>query len=146
LDTNTWIALTVESHPQNGVARRWYDSAPLSGGDLLFCRATETSFLRLITQKSAMACCGIEPLSNLDAVTFLGSVYGDPPVACAAEPIGIRQLWLGLAAVPSASPHVWMDAYLAAFAIGLDATFVTFDRAFTRFVTNGLRLELLQPA
>jgi predicted nucleic acid-binding protein len=93
-----------------------------------------------------MGCCGIEPLNNRDAVTFLENVYGDPPVACAPEPAGTRQLWLGLAGVPSASPHVWMDSYLAAFAIRLDARFVTFDRAFTRFLSDGLKLELLQPA
>ena len=49
LDTNTWIALTVETHTQHATARGWYDTEPLTAGDLVFCRATETSFLRLIT-------------------------------------------------------------------------------------------------
>lgn len=50
LDTNTWIALALETHPHHAAARRWYEAAPLTRGDLLFCRATEISFLRLITQ------------------------------------------------------------------------------------------------
>jgi predicted nucleic acid-binding protein len=49
LDTDTWIALTIETHTQYAVARQWYEAEPLTAGDLLFCRATETSFLRLIT-------------------------------------------------------------------------------------------------
>jgi predicted nucleic acid-binding protein len=51
LDTNTWIALCLETHPQHPVARGWYEAAPLTSGDLLFCRATEISFLRLLTQE-----------------------------------------------------------------------------------------------
>jgi predicted nucleic acid-binding protein len=49
--------------------------------------------------------------------------------------------WQRLSTVPSASPKLWMDAYLAAFAISGGYRLVTFDNAFTQF--QGLDLELL---
>ena len=146
LDTSTWIALTVEAHPQHAAAQRWYDAEPLTAGDLLFCRATETSFLRLITQARVMNPCGLVPLTNEEAVAYLNNVYRDPAVARVDEPIATRDLWLRLAAVPLASPHVWMDAYLAAFAIAAGAELVTFDRAFVRYAAEGLSVRILEGA
>jgi len=140
LDTNTWIALTVETHAQHPAAKRWYDAEPLTQGDLLFCRATETSFLRLITQARVMNASGVAPLTNAEAVEYLEYVYRDPAVARVDEPPQTRALWLRLAGAPLVSPNVWMDAYLAAFAISLGAEFVTFDRAFEKYVADGLTL------
>jgi predicted nucleic acid-binding protein len=51
LDINTWIALTVETHPQHKAARQWYGEVELLVGDLVFCRQTELGFVRLVTQK-----------------------------------------------------------------------------------------------
>jgi toxin-antitoxin system PIN domain toxin len=143
LDTNTWIALAVETHPQHAAARRWYDAEPLTSGDLLFCRATEISFLRLVTQARVMNPCGVVPLTNAEAVAYLENLYRDPAVAFADEPPEMRSLWLRLAGVPLSSPHVWMDAYLAAHAIALGAGFVTFDRGFERYKGDGLGVLIL---
>ena len=144
LDTNTWIALALETHPQHAAARRWYEAAPLMRGDLLFCRATEISFLRLITQEQVMKRCGVVAMTNEQAIEYLAGVYRDPAVARVEEPVAARTLWLQLASSPKASPNVWMDAYLAAFAIALGAEMVTFDRAFSSFLDNGLALHLLE--
>ena len=59
------------------------------------------------------------------------------------EPPGTRELWLELAGRETASPKVWMDAYLAAFAICCDLTLVTLDRDFAAWTPKGLALELL---
>jgi predicted nucleic acid-binding protein len=59
------------------------------------------------------------------------------------EPSGARDLWLKLAVGNRPSPNVWMDAYLAAFAIMIDAELVTFDRGFVKFQSHGLKLRLL---
>ena len=144
LDTNTWIALTVETHPQNARPRQWYDAAPLVAGDLLFCRATEISYLRLITQEGVMKQCGIIALTNEEAASFLEDVYRDPGVSCVDEPPATRSLWLQMSTRQSASPNLWMDAYLAAFAVALGAELVTFDRGFSEFEKHGLQLCLLQ--
>ncbi len=143
LDTSTWIALTIDTHPLHASARGWYEDAPLARGELLFCRSTEQSFLRLITQAQVMNRCGIEPLTNEQAGSFLENVYADPAVAQADEPPATRALWLEFAKRPTASPNVWMDAYLSAFAIALGAELVTFDRGFVSFVPNGLVVRTL---
>jgi toxin-antitoxin system PIN domain toxin len=141
LDTNTWIALALDTHPQHAAARRWYDAAPLTSGDLLFCRATEISFLRLLTQEQVMKRCGVVAMTNEEAIEYLAGVYRDPAVARADEPPAARPLWLQLAASSFASPNTWMDAYLAAFAIALGAEMVTFDRAFLSYVGRGLAVH-----
>jgi toxin-antitoxin system PIN domain toxin len=146
LDTNTWVALTVETHALHTIAQGWYAAEPITTGDLLFCRATETSYLRLITQARVMNACGLEPLTNEQATAYLANVYRDPAVLRVDEPLGTRDLWLRLAGVPMVSPHVWMDAYLAAFAVTLGAEFVTFDRAFARYAADGLAVRILGAA
>jgi predicted nucleic acid-binding protein len=66
-----------------------------------------------------------------------------PNVRLIEEEAGVRTLWHRLAAIPTASPKVWMDAYLAAFAIRHAVEFVTLDRDFKNFVKDGLKLQLL---
>ena len=81
LDINTWIALSVETHPQHAAARHWYAEAELVHGDLVFCRQTEIGFVRLITQQAVMGQCFAAPLTNAEAVEFLANVYKDPAVS-----------------------------------------------------------------
>ena len=50
-----------------------------------------------------------------------------------------------LAGLGTASPKVWMDAYLAAFAIAGRLRLVTLDRDFKSYVSHGLDLSLLNP-
>ena len=47
------------------------------------------------------------------------------------------------AQLSSASPKVWTDAYLAAFAIGHDQELVTIDSDFKNFEKAGLNLKML---
>ena len=88
LDINTWIALTLESHPHHQAARHWYGDVTLARGDLVFCRQTELGFLRLVTQEAVMRRCSAAPLSNAQAVEFLANVYDDAAVSRADEPAG----------------------------------------------------------
>jgi len=138
--------LTLETHPQHGPARKWYEATSLTQGDLVFCRQTELGFLRLITQAAVMNQCGAAPLSNSDAIEFLANVFRDPAVSHGDEPAGARSLWLELSAWPQPGPKLWMDGYLAAFAITLGAEMVTFDRGFTSYQDRGLKLVLLNAA
>ncbi len=144
LDTNFWIALTLDTHPGHSLAAAWHASAPLSRGSLLFCRNTELSFLRLTTQESTMLAFGKKPFSNTEASRFLASVQSDPTVASMGETAGTKELWLKLAASGVSSPKVWMDAYLAAFAIQAGSELVTFDKGFRKFEKAGLALRLLE--
>jgi uncharacterized protein len=144
LDTNFWIALTLDTHPGYALATVWHASAPLARGSLLFCRHTELSFLRLTTQEATMLAFGKKPFSNTEATRFLASVQADPAVATAAEVPGTKELWLKLAASGVSSPKVWMDAYLAALAIQAGADLLTFDKGFRKFEKAGLVLRLLE--
>jgi len=137
LDINTWIALTVETHPQHAASREWYAGVELLHGDLLFCRQTELGFVRLVTQKPVMSQCSAAPLTNAEAVEFLAKVYDDPAVSRVDEPAATRSLWLELADRSQAAPNIWMDAYLAAFAIALGAEMVTFDSGFSVYQKRG---------
>ena len=61
------------------------------------------------------------------------------------EPPGVFAQWRSLAGLNTASPKVWMDAYLAAFAMSAGLLLVTLDRDFNNFVPHGLDLDLLTP-
>jgi predicted nucleic acid-binding protein len=54
-------------------------------------------------------------------------------------------LWHRLAKRDTASPKVWMDAYLAAFAISSGLCFVTLDDDFKTYEAQGLDWVLLNP-
>jgi toxin-antitoxin system PIN domain toxin len=144
LDINTWIALTLETHFHHAAARKWYSEAELAPGELVFCRQTELGYLRLLTRAEVMNQCGAAPLTNAEAIDFLAVLCDDPAVSHADEPPATRALWLELAKRAQAAPNVWMDAYLAAFAISLGAELVTFDRGFSYYEPRGLHLLLLE--
>jgi len=84
---------------------------------------------------------GLPTLTNEEAWLFYQALFADARIAFADEPAGIEGQWRRLSGVATASPKLWMDAYLAAFAIAGGFQFVTFDRAFAQF--QGLDLELL---
>ena len=56
----------------------------------------------------------------------------------------LHRYWYSLATQKMASPKVWMDAYLAAFAIASGYRLVTIDLAFQQY--GDLDLILLKPA
>jgi len=85
---------------------------------------------------------GNPPLSNRQAWRiFEGFLADDRIVLQAQEPAGLEPRWKQLAVRETASHKLWMDAYLAAFALSGGYRFVTTDAGFKQF--GGLRLELL---
>lgn len=144
LDLNVWMALAIDTHPQHTAARAWLDEATIPAGGLLFCLQTEMGLLRLLTQAGTMKAFGLAALTNTEALAFVRKTQSDPKVARVESPPPItREIWLRAAATKTPSPNVWMDAWLAAFAIALDAEMVTFDSGFENFTIHGLKLVLL---
>lgn len=140
-DVNVWLALALSGHAQHSAARQWFDSVK-SQGEVLFCRSTQQSFLRLLTNTAVLAPYGNKPLTNAAAWSAYESFLADDRIQFASkEPPGIDGHWKRLAAKRTASPKLWMDAYLAAFALAGQYTLVTNDRAFKQF--RGLSLSLL---
>ncbi len=138
-DTNVFLALAVGQHAHHSLAAAWF--ANLTNSDAaLFCRATRISFLRLLTQPIAP---GYVPLTNSQAWAILDHLMEDDTTGFEHEPEGIEPIWQQLSDIQTASPKVWMDAYLAAFAITGSLRLVTFDKDFRKFETHGLDLLLL---
>ncbi len=50
-----------------------------------------------------------------------------------AEPINLEQYLAALALVPKLPNRLWTDAYLAAFALAVNARLVSFDNDYQRF-------------
>ena len=144
-DSNLWMALTFSAHPHHGRAVETFASATAES-PACFCRATQQSFLRLATTPALLRAYRADGFTNRDAVDLHAALIRQPGIRVLSEPQELETVWHQLAALPSASPKVWMDAYLAAFAIGHAAEFVTLDADFKRFVKDGLKLKLLTPS
>ena len=110
----------------------------------MFCRSTQQSFLRLLTTRAVLAPYGIPALSNKAAWSAYEGFLADERIAWAEEPRGLESSWKRLAAGSKASPKLWMDAYLAAFAMSGGYQLVTTDKAFQQF--RGLDLVVLSKA
>jgi toxin-antitoxin system PIN domain toxin len=141
-DSNVWLALTFSAHPHHGQAREAFSEANTKN-PACFCRVTQQSFLRLSTTPAVLHAYGAEGFTNQDAAKLIKTLSNLPTVDTLQEPSGLQSHWLELAKLPSASPKVWMDAYLAAFAILHGTGFVTLDRDFQNFEAKGLTLRLL---
>ena len=139
-DTNLWLALVLSKHVHHSAARDWMATveAPAS---VLFCRATQQAFLRLLTNTSVLSPYGNPPLTNREAWAAYEAFLADDRIAFSDEPAGLEPLWKEFAVRGTASPKLWMDAYLAAFALAGRYSMVTMDAAFRQF--RGLDLLVL---
>jgi toxin-antitoxin system PIN domain toxin len=141
-DANLWVALAFADHPHHQIAVAAYRSAT-EVRPALFCRATQQTFLRLTSTPAFLRLCNATGLTNRDALAMLERFMASKSVSYREEPSGVAPLWHRLAALDSAAPKIWMDAYLAAFAISGDLQMVTLDHDFKAFESHGLQLQLL---
>jgi len=144
LDTNVWIAAIFTIHPFHEPARQVLRKATPAAPAVL-CRSTQQSFLRLASTPALLKAYGAEGLTNRDALLALGALLALPQVCEREEPPGVLALWHRLASRDTASPKVWMDAYLSAFAIAAGLRMISLDQDFKNFVTHGLDLYLIAP-
>jgi uncharacterized protein len=110
-------------------------------GEALFCRSTQQSFLRLLTTNAIMARYRVPPLSNKTAWSIYDKLLADSRIGWVEEPSGLEAYWRRFASRSQASSKLWMDAYLAAFAVTGKYKLVTTDKAFRQF--KGLDLLML---
>src|ERR1051325_935618 len=68
-DSNVWLALALSGHQHHTAAATWLEKEA-AVGSLSFCRATQTSFLRLLTTKAVLNAYGNPPLTNEEAWQF----------------------------------------------------------------------------
>jgi toxin-antitoxin system PIN domain toxin len=132
-DSNVWLALTLSKHAHHHAARDWLERVEEPEA-VCFCRATQQTFLRLLTNASVLRPYGNEPLTNRQAWNVFESLLADDRIALRAEePPGLEGPWRRFALRNTASPKIWMDAYLAAFAIAGGYRMVTTDGGFRQF-------------
>lgn len=145
VDSSVWLAAVFPQHPYHVQAQEELAIAT-PHAPAVFCRATQQSFLRLITTPQILRTYAVEAMTNRSAWKTFELLRAHSGIVVHDEPSGAVALWHRLAAGDTASPKVWMDAYLAAFAISGRLNFVTLDRDFKRYEVHGLRLRLLLDA
>lgn len=144
-DTSVWVALAFGNHPHHRQAKAAFELAD-NVNPAVFCRATQQSFLRQLSSPTLQSAYRSKLVSNAAAWAKWEELIDLPQVVFANEPDAVPDLWRQLAARDTASPKVWMDAYLAAFAISGNLEFITLDRDFQTYEAHGLRLQLLVTA
>lgn len=140
VDSNVWIALSVSDHLFHSRAHAWFHEQTAQK-PAMFCRATQQSFLRLLTTDAVFAPFGIPALGNKAAWSVYETLRADKRISWVAEPSHLEIHWKRLCSGSKASPKLWMDAYLAAFAITGSFQLVTIDKAFRQF--KGIDLLVL---
>jgi toxin-antitoxin system PIN domain toxin len=134
-DVNVWLALTTPAHIHHEVAKRWFES--LDDADLLFCRFTQISLLRLLTTAAVM---GRDVLHQREAWQAYDRFLAGG-VRFLEEPPTLEDHFRRLTRHSSSSPKEWADAYLAAFAIGAGLHLATFDKALAAKAKGSLLLR-----
>ncbi|MFN0078260.1 MAG: TA system VapC family ribonuclease toxin [Prosthecobacter sp.] len=140
-DTNLWLALSKHTH--HAAAADWLD-AENKPDRILFCCSTQQSLLRLLITVGVMSLYGIASLSNNGAWAVYEAFIADDRIVFQPEPPGVGTIWKKFTARRTSSPKLWMDAYLAAFAMASGAQLVTTDKSFSQF--PGLDGLVIQPA
>jgi toxin-antitoxin system PIN domain toxin len=136
-DVNVWLALAYDGHEHHAVASRWFGRAD---GTIRFCRSTQLSFLRLLTNQFVM---GAETRTPKEAWETLDQLSEDERVFFAVEPEGqeLESSFRELTSQHGFKGKDWPDMYLAAFAQVAGLTLVTFDRRLHRGSAGALLLS-----
>ena len=122
-DINVWLALAAPEHVHAAIARRWWEQET---GIIAFSRLTQLGFLRLMTTAAVM---DGKPLTVTAAWRVYDRLYEDDRVTFVSEPPEVEKRFRERASGRTASPKVWADAWLLAFAQAAEGVLVTFDKA-----------------
>lgn len=122
IDVGVWLAAIWGRHTHHSAAATWLDTPH---GDLLMCRVTQTSLLRLLSNPSVMQ---EDVLTRSAAWRVIDQVLADERVVWADEPADLEPVFRVLSARDETSHKLWTDDYLAAFAQTSGAELATLDR------------------
>jgi uncharacterized protein len=126
-DVNVWLALTFDFHLHHPAAKSWYEG---TSEPCCFCRWSQQGFLRLATNPSVFK---DEALSLKEAWRVYDTILSDPRIVFVDEPKGLDKFWREYTQRGTFSPHVWSDAYLAAFARAASFDLVSFDKGLAQY-------------
>ena len=131
-DVSVWIALAFSSHPHHRIAKIEFDNKD-SHLPAAFCRATQQAFVRILSTPVVQKLYGSPIITNEMAWQKYEMMQALPQVVWLDEPQGLEAVWRKFACRASASPKIWMDAYLAAFDLNHRIPIVTLDEDFLKF-------------
>lgn len=131
-DVNVWFALCRSEHQHHEATHTWL-STVLDADSIAFTRATQQGLLRLLTTEAVMRNYASSALTNVEAWQLWKGWNKDDRIHWLEETPDLNDRWQRFGAIRSASPKLWMDAYLAALAITSGYQLVTLDKAFLAF-------------
>jgi uncharacterized protein len=138
LDVGLWLAAAWGRHVHHAVAAEWFDRQT---DDLLFCRVTQMSLLRLLSNPAIM---GDDAVDRSEAWRVFDELWADERVLWADEPAELDGVWRAISARAEKSHKLWSDDYLAAFAQTSGAILATLDRKLPSRYPS-VRIESLLP-
>jgi uncharacterized protein len=121
LDVGVWLAAVWGRHIHHQQAERWFGQQTAG---LAFCRVTQMSLLRLLTNPAIM---GNDVVTRASAWRVIDQLQADDRVTWASEPPGLDAVWRTISARDDHSHKLWTDDYLAAFAQSSQAALATMD-------------------
>ncbi len=120
-DVGVWLAATWGRHVHHRVAKQWFDE---QSDDLILCRVTQMSLLRLISNPAIM---GEDAVTRSEAWRIIDQIWSDNRVLWAEEPDHLEAVFRAISARDDGSHKLWTDDYLAAFAQASGASLATLD-------------------
>ena len=121
VDVGVWLAAIWGRHARHRIARQWFDE---QSDDLLLCRVTQMSLLRLISNPAIMR---EDAVTRSEAWRIVDQLWSDNRVLWAEEPDHLEAVFRAISARDDGSHKLWTDDYLAAFAQASGASLSTFD-------------------
>jgi uncharacterized protein len=121
VDAGVWLAAIWGRHVHHHVARPWFEN---QSDDLILCRVTQMSLLRLISNPAIM---GADTVTSSEAWRVIDRLWSDDRVLWAEEPDELEAVFRAISARNDRSHKLWTDDYLAAFAQASGASLATLD-------------------
>jgi uncharacterized protein len=125
VDVGVWLAAIWARHAHHHVAKQWFDK---QSGDLILCRVTQVSLLRLLSNPAVMT---EDVVSRSEAWRIIDRIWSDNRVLWAEEPDHLESVLRAISARDDNSHKLWTDDYLAAFAQASGASLATLDTELT---------------
>ncbi len=135
-DINVLVALAYRKQQFHPVAAAWLTDVT-TAREIALCRVSQLGFLRLLNNPVVMK---TDALSVADVWRILDSMMHDERFYFAEEPRGLDKIMREFMLGQQFSPKLWQDAYLAAFALAVGLTLVSFDVGFRQFKKLDLNL------
>src|SRR5262249_9378773 len=125
-DVNVWLAAAWARHSLHIAAKDWLEAET---GELGFCRVTQMSFLRLLTNPAITL---EDALTRRQAWDIYAKLSAQPRIRLIRESDNVEALWITFSKRDDKSHLLWTDDYVAAFVQAVEAELVTLDRGFKK--------------